>query len=260
MRPGDMILAFFLVMFALVMNKPDLFTMENLIAAGIIIGIVTIIAVIVIRDYTPLLKLRKAEADYAETLNDEQMFKAIEEFKSTNKMLSYQYRAYMMEAQLKLYAADYTDALDCLLYCDRKDMDSTYKLHFLILKARVMTFMDIINSNKEVFKDITDSFNNMTMSDRFGYLLTRGYSEAKDHNFDSARKRLTILNKIMDGSSYKSVILQNEIRWLDSVIKVLESGDQTVYHQQHTLLKTMNCKPYIMKNFEKLDPEKKQTS
>lgn len=260
MKSGDMILAFFLIIIALVINKPDAFTLENLIGAGIVIGIIAIISIIVLRDYTPLLKLRKAEAEYAESLDDEKMFKAIDEFKKTNKMLSYQYRAYMMEAQLKLYKADYTDALDSLLYCDKKDMDSAYKLHFLILKARILAFMGVINDNRSIFREITDFSSSMTLADRFGYLLTRGYAEAQDRDFEAARKRLSILNKIMDDSSYKSVILQNEIRWLDSVIKVLESDDEITYNQQLTLLRTMNCKPYIMKNFEKLDPHKKQTS
>jgi hypothetical protein len=254
MKIGDMLLAFFLIVVALVINKPDAFSLENVIAFGIVAGIVSIISFIVIRDYTPLLKLRKAETEYAETLNDDKMFKAVQEFKQTNKLLSYQYRAYMMEAQLNLYKAAFTDALDCLLYCDKKDMDSSYKLHFLILKARIMCFMDIINENKDIFKQIADSSSNMTLADRFGYLLTRGYADAKEHDYEAAKKKLAIMNKIMDGSSYKSVVLQNEIRWLDSVIKVLESQDPIVYNQQYTLLKTMNCKPYIMNNFQKLKP------
>ena len=115
MRPGDMFLAIILIFFGIMMNNPDLLSMENLIKAGLILVILLIVAGFFIRDHLPMLKLRKAEADYAEDDDEDRMLEAIQEFKATNRLLSDSYKAHLMEAQLHMYKAEFTNALDDLL-------------------------------------------------------------------------------------------------------------------------------------------------
>ncbi len=258
MKRIDIGLAVFIILLALVINNPGLFSMENLISFGIIAAIVLIISIVVVRDYTPILQLRKSEAEFADDLNEDKMFEALEAFKNNNKMLSYQFRAYMMEAQLHLFKAEYTDALDSLLYCDKRDMNTSDKLRFMLLKAKILSFMDIISDNMTIFRDISEINATMTLSDRFNYLLSRGYADVRNNDLESARKRLSIMSRIINESSYKSVILQNELRWLESVIKTHETNDPVIFNQQFTLLKTMNCKPYIINNFSLHDPQEKE--
>lgn len=251
MRPGDMFLAIILIFFGIMMNNPDLLSMENLIKAGIILVIILIVAGFFIRDHLPMLKLRKAEADYAEDDDEDRMLEAIQEFKATNRLLSDSYKAYLMEAQLHMYKAEFTNALDDLLYCDKRDMDDSAKLHLLVLRARILTFMGIIGNHRDLFNQIKEARGNLSLSDRFAIILCRGYLNIQDEKYDEAEKKVTKLQAMLAEFIIKPLQLQNEIRWLESLLEIARNRDQLTYERQLNLLTGMKCKPYLIQNFTK---------
>ena len=249
MRPTDMFLAFILIFIGIYMSNPDVLSVESLIKAGIVLVIFLIIAVVFIRDHVPMLKLRKAEADYAGDLDEEKLFAAIDEFKATNKLLANNYKAHLLEAQLHMYRAEFTDALDALLYCDKRDMDDSAKMHLLVLRARILTFMGVIAEHKEIFREIKEARGNMSPSDQFGLLLTRGYLNIEENKLDEAEKKLSKLTAMLQQYTFKPVLLQNEICWLESLLEMARNPDENTYGRQLNLLTTMKCKPYIIQNF-----------
>lgn len=251
MRPGDMFLAIILIFFGIMMNNPDLLSMENLIKAGIILVIILIVASFFIRDHLPMLKLRKAEAEYAEDGDEDRMLEAIQEFKATNRLLSDSYKAHLMEAQLHMYKAEFTNALDDLLYCDRKDMDDSAKLHLLVLRARILTFMGVIGIHRDLFTQIKESRGTLSLSDRFAIILCRGYLNIQDEKYDEAEKKVTKLQAMLAEFIIKPLQLQNEIRWLESLLEIARNRDQLTYERQLNLLTGMKCKPYLIQNFTK---------
>ena len=249
MRPGDMFLAFILIFIGIYMSNPDVLSVESLIKAGIVIVILLIIAIFFIRDHLPMLKLRKAEVEYAGDHDEEKLFAAIDEFKATNKLLANNYKAHLLEAQLHMYRAEFTDALDALLYCDKHDMDDAAKKHLLVLRASILTFMDAIADHRDIFREIKESRGNLTPADQFNCLLARGYLNIADGKLDEAEKKLSQLTAMIQQYTVKPVLMQNEIRWLESLLEMARNPGENTYERQMNLLTTMKCKPYIIQNF-----------
>lgn len=251
MRPGDMFLAIILIFFGIMINNPDILSVESLIKGGIVLVIFLIVAIFFIRDHLPMMKLRKAEAEYAEDDDEEKLLEAISEFKATNKLLSDNYKAHLMEAQLHLYKAEFTNALDDLLYCDKRDMDDSAKLHLLVLRARILTFMGMIGSHRDIFTQIKEARGTMSSSDCFAMTLCRGYLNIQDEKYDEAEKKVTKLQAMLAEFIIKPLQFQNEIRWLESLLEIARNRDQLTYERQLNLLTGMKCKPYLIQNFTK---------
>ncbi|MBR0385018.1 MAG: hypothetical protein IJI05_00555, partial [Erysipelotrichaceae bacterium] len=100
MRTGDIILIFVIFAVSLGMNAGNLFSVENLITAGVLLAIIAVIAVIILVDYGPLWRLRAEEIRFCEEKDQDRFADAIETFRRKNKLVTKNHLGYLAEAFL----------------------------------------------------------------------------------------------------------------------------------------------------------------
>lgn len=249
MNLWDLILLAAIIAISVSSNADRLFSLENLISTGIIVGILAIVCIIVIVDYGPSWRLRAEETLFYEERNEDRWLNAIETFISKNKLVDRAYLGYLALASLKLYQGSFTEALEALLYCQSKDMSKPQKNSLYILRCKILMFMDQLSRNNPDYKFIMEHHQEIAPGDHFNIMLIRGYLTVQDGKLDKAQEILNYLQE-MEHVTPSSVLWDMEIKWLNSIM-VLHDYSQYNYNNQYNILKGSHAPRYIIKSIER---------
>ncbi len=248
MKFSDLFWLFFIFAFCLIMNGGQLFTMENLIKAGVGAVIVIGIIIVIYLDYSPIWKLKAAEIAFYEDMDMERTLKSVDDFKRRNKRPDKAFKGYLLESQLQLIQGEFTDAIDTLLYVEQKGLDVKEKLRVALMKCKVQMFMGTLVPDNPDYRFCWEKRTELFGYDLFNLILIRGWLQANSGKAESCQKSINRLKKFHEVPFIEKPLIDNEIRWIESILACSDNDEET-YKKQFNLLKAMNCLPYLIKSY-----------
>ena len=245
---SDIFWLFFIFAFCLIINGGQIFTLENLVKAAVGAVIVIAILVVIYLDYSPLWRLKAAELAFYDDLDMERTMAAIETFKKKNRKPDKAYKGYLLESQIQLMMGNFTDAMDALLYIEQKGLDIKDRLRAALLRCKIQIFMGTLTPENTDYRYCWENRGNLLRYDLFNLLLIRGYLQLTNDRMEQCEKTIRQLRKFEDIAFIEKPLIDNEIRWLESMLAAADQQEET-YKKQFNLLKGMNCLPYIITSF-----------
>ncbi len=250
MNFGDFIIIALIFIISFTMNKDTIFSSENLISMAITAVIVLVIIMIFVFDYLPILLLTAAKNDYYENRDTDKFLEAIERFKKKNKLVSHSYKAYLYEAEVKLQQGEFSQALDCLLYCSKKDMDLDSSLKVMLLRCKILMFMDQFNPSIPDWQFIIAHQKSIPLEEIFNFNLIRGYLYIQEGELEKAQKMVEKLLSYNRNLNSKFHNWEFESKWLNALI-TFYNYSQHNYNNQLNMLKGSGAPKYIIKSIQR---------
>jgi hypothetical protein len=252
---GALLFLILLLIIQSLLQGNDIFSVENLITALIVVGLFSVIAAVLIIDYLPVYRFALARWQYWDDLDDDRCRQAIAAFQKKNRLPGHAWKGWLLQAQIELKNADYSEALDSLLFCRLKDMEEAAQVKYHLMRLKIRMFMDQLKLPNDDWDFVRKHSRSITLTDRYNVALLSGYlalSQGDRAKADQLRRRLDEYIK-ESGLDYSPRLAKAEAAWLAALIRASDGGE-AAWLEAYNTLHAKGPYPYLLRSLRRREP------